>query len=64
MKKVSEYRQHVAECKKLAASVQNPEHKAMLAKMAETWESLAKDREEMMARKRRIAVLEQNGSGK
>jgi hypothetical protein len=64
MKKVSDYRQHAAECRKLGAGVQNQEHKAMLTKMAETWESLAKEREELIARQHRIAALEQIGSGK
>jgi hypothetical protein len=47
------------ECQKLAAGTQNAEHKAMLMKMAETWEGLANEREELIARKERIAALEQ-----
>jgi chromosome segregation ATPase len=59
LKKASEYREHAAQCQKLAAGTQNPEHKAMLMKMAETWETLAADREEHIARQGRIAALEQ-----
>jgi hypothetical protein len=64
MEKVSEYRHNAAECRKLAAGIQSPEHKAMLAKMAETWETLAKEREKLISRQHRISALEQTGSGK
>ncbi len=58
MKKASEYQLHADECRKLAAGTANPEHKAMLANMAETWESLARERIDRLARQERIAALE------
>lgn len=42
----------------MATRTQNPEHKAMLASMAATWETLATEREEHLARRQRIAALE------
>lgn len=42
----------------MARTASSPEQKAMLERMAATWESLAKDREETLARRRRIAALE------
>jgi hypothetical protein len=58
VKKASEYREHADECRQMAARTQNDEHKAMLAKMAETWEALALEREAKMARDKRMAVLD------
>jgi hypothetical protein len=62
MKKASEYRAHAAECRTLAA-MPSPEHCAMLLKMAETWKTLANDREEQIARKERIEALDGNDGG-
>ncbi len=42
----------------MASRTANPEHKAMLGRMAETWENLAKDRLERQERKQRIAALD------
>ena len=50
MKTVSEYREHAEECRRLAQSIANAEHKAALESMAETWESLAREREARLAR--------------
>ena len=58
MKKASEYRIHAEECRKLAGSSQDSQQKATLLRMADTWEGLAKDRENFIARKERIAALE------
>lgn len=58
MKKVAEYQAHAAECRLMASRTANPEHKAMLGRMAETWENLAKDRLERQERKQRIAALD------
>ena len=58
MKKVSEYLQHAAECQQLARTAQSPEHREMLLSMATTWTSLAKDRQESMARQGRLAAME------
>ncbi len=45
MMKASEYRRHAAECRALAAAMASPDHKAQLIKMAETWDSMAAERE-------------------
>ena len=58
MQKASEYHKHAEECRMLAGRSLDPEHKAALIEMAETWENLAKEREALVARKERIAALE------
>ena len=58
MKKASEYHLHADECRALASATSDPEHKAMLATMAETWETLAQQREAYVERKKRIAALD------
>ncbi|HTM61814.1 MAG TPA: hypothetical protein VL199_15790 [Burkholderiales bacterium] len=58
MQKASEYHQRAEECRLLAARTRDPEHKVLLAEMAETWETLARQREALLARKMRIAALE------
>lgn len=45
MKKVEEYRAHAAECLAMARRAGNEEQRVQLLKMAETWETLAKQRE-------------------
>jgi hypothetical protein len=54
----AEYHLRAEECHTLAARTADAEHKAMLANMAETWETLAQQREALVARKARIAALE------
>ena len=44
MKKASEYRQHAAECRTLAARMDVGEHRDQLLKMAATWDQLAAER--------------------
>ena len=58
MRKAAEYRDRADECRKLSKSASNPEHRAMLTRMAEIWESLARDRRANMARQRRLADLD------
>jgi len=58
MKKVSEYRDHAEECRRMAAGTSNEEHRAALFKMAETWDSLAEERTERLRQQQRIAALE------
>jgi hypothetical protein len=58
MRKISEYKVHAEECRRLAAGTSNEEHRAALYKMAETWESLAEERAERFGQQRRIAALE------
>ena len=57
MKKASEYRQHAAECRQLAASANTEEQREMLLKMAATWEGLAHDRGARVAQKERLDKL-------
>jgi hypothetical protein len=45
MKKASEYRQHAAECRAIAAGMSLGEHRDQLLAMAAKWEELARDRE-------------------
>jgi hypothetical protein len=42
MKKASEYQQHPEECRALAEQMLDPEQRAQLLDMAETWERFAK----------------------
>ena len=58
MRKISEYHEHAAECRKLSKGAGNPDQAAMLENMAKTWETLAVEREEYLARQERIANLE------
>lgn len=58
MKKASEYRQYAIECRTLATSATSDEHRQMLLKMAETWDSLGSRREARMAQKQRLKALD------
>jgi hypothetical protein len=58
MKKVEEYREHAAQCRQLARRGDS-KAREQLMRMAETWESLAVDREKQIARQERIDFLEQ-----
>jgi hypothetical protein len=49
MKQASEYRQHAAECRKLAQRMEAGEHRDQLLRMAATWEALADQRREPAA---------------
>ena len=60
MHKASQYKAHAEECRRLATGTSNPEHRAALLKMAETWESLAQQRVERLERQARIAALERS----
>ncbi|HUR43564.1 MAG TPA: hypothetical protein VMZ01_05625 [Aestuariivirga sp.] len=48
MQKIEDYLRHAAECRKMAATVQNPEHKIQLEEMIEAWEMLAEKRRIML----------------
>jgi len=58
MRKAYEYQDRAQECRALASRASDPGHKSMLTGMAETWETLARQREALLARKARIAALE------
>jgi hypothetical protein len=47
MRKVDEYNQHAAECRRLAKRMLLHDQRDQLLAMAETWERLARDREMM-----------------
>ena len=64
MRKISEYYKHAEECRQLAKTSVAPEHAAMLENMAQTWETLAKEREQRLTRQERIATLENGDAGK
>jgi hypothetical protein len=53
MRKAEEFREHAEECRKMARGTSNEDHRQQLVKMAEIWESLAKERERMQAKKDR-----------
>jgi hypothetical protein len=50
MRKVSEYEQHARECRNMAASMKDPEHKKQLQDMAAAWEMLASERRKQLAK--------------
>lgn len=45
MKKVSEYHQHAAECRSLAANMPKNDQRLQLLAMADTWDRLADERQ-------------------
>jgi hypothetical protein len=47
MPKAAEYRKHAQECRALARNVQNEEHKSQLLKMADAWDSFAREYERL-----------------
>jgi hypothetical protein len=49
MKTAAQYREHAAQCRDLASYMDRPEHRRQLLQMAETWESMAEQREAMLA---------------
>ena len=60
MKKAEEYRAHAEECRQLAARGDAKAREQLLV-MAETWESLARDREKNMERQERLTKLNASG---
>jgi hypothetical protein len=57
MKKASEYRQHAAECRALATSMDQGEQRDQLLEMAATWERLADERSDLVRRHPELAML-------
>ena len=57
MLKIDDYRQHAAECRRLAASAALPHLREELTKMAEAWEALAEQRETILEHKLRPALF-------
>ena len=50
MKQAGEYRQHAAECRKLALGAKSEEERHQLLHMAQAWEHLAEHRDRVVAR--------------
>ncbi|HEY1981857.1 MAG TPA: hypothetical protein VGH13_17415 [Xanthobacteraceae bacterium] len=50
MRKLSEYKSHADECRKMATLMKNAEHKKQLQQMAETWDMLAQEREKQLTK--------------
>jgi uncharacterized protein YjiS (DUF1127 family) len=48
MRKVTEYREHARECRKLAALMAEPESRAQLLNIADSWDQLADERERLV----------------
>jgi hypothetical protein len=48
MRKLSEYKDHADECRRLATQMLNPAHKVQLEEMALAWEMLAREREKQL----------------
>jgi hypothetical protein len=48
MKLASEYRQHAAECRALAAAMPQHDQRDQLLQMAETWDRMAEERERLV----------------
>jgi hypothetical protein len=53
MLKITEFRQHAAECRAMARTIQKDDYRQQLLKMAEIWDSLADERERMQRLKNR-----------
>jgi len=58
MRKVEEYIRHAEECRQLAWASSIVETRGQLLEMANTWEALARQRQEQIARHQRISALE------
>jgi hypothetical protein len=50
MRKLSEYKAHADECRKIVSFMKNAEHKKQLIGMAEAWEMLAREREKLLSK--------------
>ena len=48
MEKASEYREHARECRNLASLMAEPKNRQQLLDMAESWDSLADERERLV----------------
>jgi len=57
MKKASEYRHHAQDCRRLAASMEGDQRDQLL-RMADVWEQLAEDRENLVRQHPELDVEE------
>ena len=58
MRKIEDYRKHAEECRLMLARSRTEDERQMLLNMAATRESLARDREDQIARQQRIKQLD------
>ena len=58
MRKVEEYIRHAEECRQLAWASSIVETRRQLLEMANTWEALARERQEQIGRQQRMSALE------
>jgi hypothetical protein len=58
VKKANEYREHAQECLSLARKAQTEEQRDQFLNMAQTWESLAHQRELIVREKKELDVFE------
>ena len=56
MTKFEDYKKHAEDCRAMARNTRNDEQRQGLIKMVETWESLAADRIEQIARQKWIGA--------
>jgi hypothetical protein len=64
MKKVEDYRGHAEECRILARRARLPGEREMLLNMAHTWDTLATNRVDQIAREARIAASDRPNAKK
>ena len=64
MNKASEYRSNAGKCRELASKTQFSADRAMLLKMAEQWEQLARDRADLIDRHPELARDGDHGGGR
>jgi hypothetical protein len=58
MGKVEEYIRHAEECRQLTWASSIVETRRQLLEMANTWEALARERQEQIGRQQRMSALE------
>lgn len=58
VRKIEDYRKHAEECRAMANRAASEERRQMLLQMVETWESLARDRREQIARQERMVGVD------
>jgi hypothetical protein len=62
MRKAADYRRQAEECRALARKAGMAEHRELLLHMAETWTSLAEDREQWVQKYPDLAGLTESAS--
>jgi hypothetical protein len=50
MLRLEDYQQHADDCRRMAGTTKNPDHRKMLEDMADAWEALASEREHFLER--------------